>query len=577
MDQAVVPASTPLPLVPADAPTTVVGKLTALPPASKMKLGVAVAALLATVVAMVLWANKGDWKVLYANLPDKEAGAIIAQLTQMNVPYKHSEGGGALLVPAERMYDVKMKLAAAGLPKAQVAGNELLDNAKFGQTDRQERMSMQRALEGELVRTITKLDGVEEARVHLALPNQNGFFREQQKPSASVMLTLHPGRTLDRGQAAAIVHLVSSSVPELNAKSVSVLDQRGQLLSGPGEDAGKSLDEQQLQYVRQIEASYLKRVQDIIEPVVGRDNLRATVVADVDFSQSEATSEQYRPNQGNEPAAVRSQQSMESTLPGQAVPAGVPGAATNQPPVPATAPVNGAAAPLQPAQTGGSGGGAKKENVTNYEVDKTVRVTRNATGNVRRINAALVVNHRTSTDPKGKTSTVPLTPEEMEKLTALVQEAVGYNKERGDSVKVINAPFQIEPPAAGDELPWWKQAWLLDLLRTGAVPLALALVALGLIFGVIKPSVMSALAPPPPPPAPAETELTAIENKGGQLNAVIDDETGLPALEGAEGGLPALEAPQENSKLEAARKLARENPVAVANIMREWVTGEPVA
>ena len=312
MDQAVALAT---PLAVAEQPVGFVAKVGALPAATKMKLGMATAALMATLVAMTMWASQGDWRVLYANLPEKDAGAIVAQLSQMNVPYRFTEGGSALMVPADKLYDLKMKLAAAGLPKAAVTGNELLDGARFGQTDRQERSNMQRALEGELVRTITKLDGVEDARVHLALPNQNGFFREQQKPSASVMLTLHPGRTLDRAQSAAIVHLVSSSVPELNPKAVSVLDQRGTLLSGTQDDNGKTLDEQQLQYVQQIEANYLKRVQDILEPVLGRDNLRATVTAEVDFTQSESTAEQFRPNQGTEPAAVRSQQSSEQTSP----------------------------------------------------------------------------------------------------------------------------------------------------------------------------------------------------------------------------------------------------------------------
>jgi flagellar M-ring protein FliF len=302
-----------------------------MPAANKMKLGAAVAAVLAALVAMAIWAGQGDWKILYANLPDKEAGTIVAQLQQMNVPYKYSEGGGAIMVPADKLYDLKMRLAAAGLPKASVTGNELLDNARFGQTDRQERSTMQRALEGELARTILKLDGVEDVRVHLALPQQNGFFREQQKPSASVMLTLFAGRSLDRGQTAAIVHLVSSSVPDLDAKAVSVVDQHGNLLSGPGENSQQSLDEQQLRYVHQVEASYLKRVQDILEPVVGRDNLRVAVTTDVDFTQSEATSEQFRPNQGDQPAAVRSQQMTESSNPGNTVPTGVPGAATNQP------------------------------------------------------------------------------------------------------------------------------------------------------------------------------------------------------------------------------------------------------
>lgn len=539
----------------------------ALPAATRLKLGVALAALVATVVAMALWANQGDWKVLYANLPDKDAGAIVAQLSQMNIPYRHAEGGQAIMVPADRVHDVRMKLATAGLPKATVAGNELLDNPRLGQTDRQERLMMQRALEGELVRTIGAIDGVESARVHLALPNQNGFFREQQKPSASVVLTMHPGRTLDRAQVAGIVHLVSSSVPELSPKAVSVIDQRGSLLSGPGEDTAKSLDEQQLQYVQQMEASYLKRVQDILEPVVGRDNLRATVTAELDFTQSEATQEQYRPNQGDQPAAVRSAQTTESTGPGSAAPSGVPGAATNQPPVPATAPINGASAPLQPSQTGVVGGGSRRDAVTNYEVDKTVRVTRNAVGTVKRLNAAVVVNHRSTTDPKGKTSTVPLPPEELEKLTSLVQEAIGFSKERGDSVKVINAPFRIDAPVEPDELPLWKQPWLLDLLRAGAVPGALALVALGLIFGVVRPAVKQALAPPPPVPEP----VAAV---GQALDAVVDDAQALP---GPDGALPALEAPRQNDKLEAARKLARENPAAVANIMRDWVNGEAAA
>ncbi|MBT9598380.1 MAG: flagellar M-ring protein FliF [Vitreoscilla sp.] len=556
----------PIPLVPDPAAQGLVGRLAALPAASKMKLGLALAALLATVVAMAMWANQGDWRVLYAGLPDKEAGAIITELGTMNVPYRYTDGGGAIKVPADRLYDVKMKLAAKGMPKASVVGNELLDVNRFGQTDRQERLNMQRALEGELVRTIGKLDGVEDARVHLALPNQNGFFREQQKASASVMLTLHPGRTLDRAQAAGIVHLVSSSVPELSPKAVSVLDQRGALLSGPEDDASKTLNEQQLQYVAQVEKSYLGRVTELLEPVVGRDNLRATVTAEVDFTQIESTSEQFRPNQGAEPAAVRSQSTTEANTPGAATPAGVPGATSNQPPVPATAPINGASAPLQAGgSAGATSGSGRKEATTNYEVDKTVQMKRNAVGTVKRLNAAVVVNHRSNTDAKGKTTTAPLSNEELEKLTSLVQEAVGFNKERGDSVKVINAPFKIEALDKPETTPLWQQPWVLDMVRAGAVPAALALVALGLIFGVVKPALTTHTVA-----ASASTDA-----KGQQLNAVVGD---APALPGADGiSLPALEAPRENVKLNTARQLAKDNPAAVANIMREWVNGEVAA
>jgi flagellar M-ring protein FliF len=421
-------------------------RLAELPARTKMMFGLGIAALLAVVVAMSLWGNQGDYKVLYANLSDKDGGAIIAQLSQMNIPYRHADGGAAILVPASKVHDARLKLASAGLPKGSVVGFELMDGARFGQTQFQERLTFQRGLEGELTRSILALSAVQNARVHLALPNQNGFFREQQKPSASVLLTLHPGRTLDRGQVAGIVHLVSSSVPELAPKTVSVLDQSGALLSGPSDGNNPGLDAQQLQYVNQIEAGYSKRIFDLLEPVIGRDNLRATVTADVDFSQTEATSEEFRPNQGAQATiAIRSQQTTEQSGSTGAQASGIPGATSNQPPVAATAPLTGASQPLQTAQ-GGAGGNAnsRRDAVTNYEVDKTVRVTRNATGMVRRLNAAVVVNHKSSTDAKGKTTSQPLAPEEMEKLTALVQESIGFSQQRGDSVKVINAPCKVE-------------------------------------------------------------------------------------------------------------------------------------
>lgn len=531
-------------------------RLAALPARSKVALGIGLAALAGVVLAMTLWSNQGDYKVLYANLSDKDGGAIIAQLSQMNVPYKHADGGAAILVPAAKVHDVRLKLASAGLPKGSVVGYELMDGARFGQTQFQERLTFQRGLEGELTRSIQSMAAVQSARVHLALPNQNGFFREQQKPSASVMLTLHAGRTLERAQVAGIVHLVSSSVPEMNPKAVSVLDQTGALLSGPGENAsGAGLDAQQLQYVNQIESGYSKRIFELLEPVVGRENLRATVTADVDFSQTEATSEEFKPNQGaNAVTTIRSQQTTEQSGGTAAQPSGIPGAASNQPPVPATAPITGAAQPLQAAQGGGAGSSnSRRDAVTNYEVDKTVRVTRNATGTVKRLNAAVVVNNRSVTDAKGKTTQVPMSAEEMDKLTALVQESIGFSKERGDSVKVINAPFKAEP-VNKNELPWWKQPEVVDMLRAAAVPAALALVALIVFFGLIRPALKALLAKPAVVP-------------GANLNVVSDDEL-VPVTP------RALEPPRMTEQLLGARQLAKENPAAVASIVRGWVSGE---
>jgi flagellar M-ring protein FliF len=528
-------------------------RLTAVPVKAMVMLTLGVAALAAVLAALAMWSKSGDYRVLYANLSDKDGGAILSQLSQMNVPYKHADSGNAILVPADKVHDVRLKLAQAGLPKGSTTGFELLDNARFGQTQFQERMTWQRALEGELVRSISALAAVESARVHLALPQQNGFFREQQKPSASVLVQLHAGRVLERAQIAGIVHLVSASVPELSPKAVSVLDSSGTLLSGAsGDNPGNGMDAQQLQYVQQIEASYVKRVIDIIEPIVGRDNVRATVAAEVDFAQSEATDELFKPNQGKDAAAaVRSQQMSESTNGASTTPSGIPGALSNQPPVAATAPLTGASAALH-AAGGGAGAGAslRRDNVVNYEVDKTVRVTRNASGAVKRLNTAVVVNHRVVTDAKGKTTSTPLSADEVEKLTALVRESIGFNKERGDSVKLINAPFRTEALPKVDAMPMWQQPWLLDIVRAAAVPAALVLVALLVVSGVIRPAFKAAAGP----------------TIGRQLDAVVADSPNQPPATPL-----ALGAPLADKQLTDARELAKQNPAAVAHIVRGWV------
>lgn len=530
--------------------------------------------LLAVIGLSAMWSARPDYRVLFSNLNDKDGGAIVAQLTKMNVPYRFSEGGGAVLVPADQVHDVRLKLAQSGLPKGSTVGFELMDNARFGTTQFQERLNFQRGLEGELVRSITALSAVESARVHLALPNQNGFFRDQQKPSASVLLTLHGGQTLDRAQIAGIVHLVSASVPELSPKAVSVLDQTGAMLSDSGDGGAGGLDSNQVQQIARIEALYTKRILDILEPVVGRDNLRAQVSAELDFSQSESTTEEYKPNQGGVPAAVRSSQVSENGggAGGGALASGVPGAATNQPQAAASAPINGAAQTMQASQsgTGALGAGGRRDAVTNFEIDKTVRVTRASSGGIRRLAVAVVVNHRNSVDKKGQTQSQPLSPEEIDKLVALVQETVGFNKERGDSVKVINAPFKAPVPDKIEALPLWKQPEVLEMVRTLAVPLVLGLLGLALVFGVIRPVLRDLR-------RDKDAEVTRL---AGQLDTVVDDATELPALSGSGGeavqALPApeVELSESDKRLEAVRQMVRTNPASVARILRGWANGK---
>lgn len=542
-------------------------RLSTLDRSQRMRLGVGVALLVAVAIAAIVLGRQPDYRVLFANLSDKDGGAIVAQLSQMNVPYKHADGGGAILIPSDRVHDVRLRLATQGLPKGSVAGFELMESNRFGITQFQERLNFQRGLEGELTRSIQALSSVQGARVHLALPNQNGFFREQQKPSASVLVSLHPGRILDRAQLAGIVHLVASSVPELAPSAVSVLDDTGKLLSqSPDTAAGTGVDAQQLLYVQQIEQQYTRRIMDILEPVVGRNNVKAQVSAEVDFSQTESTSEQHRPNQSPDASAVRSQQVVESNGPqGNPLPTGVPGAASNQPPAASTAPINGAnPAPTAAGgqQQGALGAGSKRESVINYEVDKTVRVTRGGSGAVKRLTAAVVVNYQSAED-KGKTVAKALTPEQLEQMTALVRETIGFNKERGDSVNLMNTPFQVDVTPAND-VPLWKQPEMLELAKSFAWPVGAVLFAALVLLGLVRPALKGQERP------------RAIAVAGGSIDALEAEQPERPALPAPAKKDELLPVTPEQLRLEEARMLAKENPMAVANILKTWVNGEPV-
>ena len=538
-------------------------RLSTLDRAQRMRLGVGVVLLVAAAIAAVVLGRQPDYRVLFSNLSDKDGGAIVAQLSQMNVPYKHADGGGAILIPADKVHDIRLRLASQGLPKGSVSGFELMEANRFGMTQFQERLNFQRGLEGELTRSIQALSSVQSARVHLALPNQNGFFREQQKPSASILISLYPGRVLDRAQLAGIVHLVASSVPELAPSAVSVLDDTGKLLSQTSEPgAGNGVDAQQLQYVQQIEQQYTRRIQEILEPVVGRNNVKAQVTAELDFSQTESTSEQYRPNQTPDATVIRSQQVLESRENSSTNTTVVgPGAVANQPPAPSAAPINGPGqTPTAAGQQGGAEqGSTKRESTTNFEVDKTVRVTRGNNWAVKRVSAAVVVNYQSS-EEKGKMVAKALTPEQIEQMTALVRETIGFNRERGDSVNLMNAQFQTDEPPQND-MPLWKQPETVELARSLAWPVGMSLFAALVLLGLVRPALKALGKPKEFPMA------------GAQLDALEAEMPQRPALPAPKPGDP-VEATPEQLRLEDARALARQNPMAVANIVKNWVNGD---
>jgi len=528
------------------------------------------AALVAAIAVGVMWSRQPDYKVLYTNLSERDGGAAIQSLQQMNVPYKFAEGGGAVMVPAEKVHETRLRLASQGLPKSGTTGMELMDNQKFGISQFAEQVNYQRGLEGELARSIESIGAVQSARVHLAIPKPTLFVRERQKPTASVVLQLYPGRAIDEGQVAAITHLVSSSVPELTPKSISIVDQHGNLLSGTSD---RSMDATQLKYVQQVEQNYVKRVESILTPILGKDNVHAQVTADVDFSSVEHTDESFKPNQDPTKAAIRSQQTSESNQQGASPVGGVPGALSNQPPAAAVAPVTTPQPPRTPGQpnpaqanqpaqntqtaekTGPSS--SRRDATTNYELDRTVRHVQQAPGGVKRLSVAVVVNYRTKADAKGKPVTEALSAKELAQIENLTKEAMGFSAERGDSLNVVNSPFTAEN-AKEPEPPLWKQPQMIDLAKTGVGYLLLALLAMFLWFKVARPVLRKYTAPPLP--APTEADATA--------EAVL-----LPPEEETNPEVLRLAAKYE-SDLALVRDAAQRDPRLVASVIKTWMAND---
>lgn len=538
-----------------DNPTpTLVQTLGAFSPKQNIALMVAVAGIIALLVGMWMWGSTPEYRVLYSNLSDRDGGAIIDSLQQQNIPYKFSEGGGALLVPADKVHEVRLHLASQGLPKGSLVGFELMENQKFGTSQFLEQVNYQRALEGELARSMQTLAAVQSARVHLALPKPSVFVKEQLKPSASIVLTLFPGHTLDPAQVNGIIHLVSSSVADMPAKNVTVLDQSGSMLSPTKEGSDTSLDATQIKYVRQIEQDYIKRIEAIVIPLVGADNVHAQITADIDFSQAEQTAETFGPNQPPNEAAVRSQQTVETRNGGAQNPAGVPGALSNQPPIPATAPIVIPASAVTEA-AGGTGANSHKEATTNYEVDRTIRYTKLPVGSIKRLSVAVIVNNRMVTDKSGKTTSRPLSKDEKDQIEALVREAMGFNLSRGDTLKVENSAFNEEKETAAAEVPLWKQPEMQALGKDVLRYLIIAGIGLYLLFGVIRPAFRN-----------IENARKRAEEEKARLAAeaaAAMDHRVTPDGQAA-----------YDSSLNSVKQMAQNDPKVVAAVVKEWVTKE---
>ena len=532
--------------------------------ARKIGLGIGVAAVAAILWVLYLYSSAPEYRVLFANVSDKDGGAVIAALSQMNVPYRMADGGGAILVPAGIVYETRLKLASQGLPRGGGVGFELLETQKFGVSQFVEQVNYQRAVEGELARTIQSIAVVQSARVHLAIPKPTVFVRENQKPSASVLVTLYPGRTLDAAQVSGMVNLISSSVPELSARNVTVVDQAGNLLSGPaGDSTGRTtLDAAQLKYLHQVEAAIAARIEGILRPIVGPENVRAQVAANLDFSETEQTSESFKPNSNPRDQAIRSQQSNESNSTSPQAAQGVPGALSNQPPGAASAPL---VTPQPGAQQQGNqppppATSSQKEQTVNFEVDKTIRHTKGEVGSIRRLSVAVVVNYRRVGDG-AKAKLEPLAEQEIAQINDLAREAMGFSKDRGDTLNVVNAPFRVtEAEAAAAALPFYKDAGLIALAISIAKWIGfilVAFVALMMTRTAIRDLIRLGAMPQP-----------AAVGAGGP--GMMMPGAGYEAQMPSGGETSAAQASYEGD-LRAVRDMAKQDPAIVAQVVKGWV------
>ncbi|CAM3746000.1 flagellar basal-body MS-ring/collar protein FliF [Castellaniella denitrificans] len=543
-------------------------RLTALPRPVLLGLG---AAILALLVVAALWMREPEYRTLFSNVEARDGGAIVSVLNQRNVPYKFADNGATILVPADQVYALRLQLAEQGLPRGGSVGFELLDEPKFGASQFSEQITYQRALEGELARSIEALQPVKAARVHLAIPRQSLFVREREAPTASVLLTLYPSRTLSESQVSAIAWLVSSSVPKLNAESVSIVDQDGHLMSSPGGEAG--MDSTRRNFINDIEQRTAQRILTLLNPIVGPGNVRAQVSASVDFSQREQTSEVYRPNETPGTAAVRSKQTSDSAQNGMLPPAGVPGALSNEPPANATAPVQTAAAnpPAQgaqaqapgaqqgaAAQAGGptaingapvataarqSQGSVRNDATINYEVDRTVSHIKHELGTLQRLSVAVVVNYR---DKDGEPA--PLESTEMDDINALVKQAMGYSADRGDTLSVVNSAFTDQEPKFK---PWENPEYRGLALQVLKVLLILA-VLFFLWRSVVRPIVQGF----------ANAQVERAKNEA-HLETMREQRR--------QDELRASEMNRYEENLDTARQLAQRDPRAVAMVLRSWM------
>jgi flagellar M-ring protein FliF len=525
-----------------------------------------VAAAVAAAIWLVIWSQGQNYSVLYGQLSDRESGQVMDALNAAGIEFKLSPSG-AVSVPESKVQVARIRLASQGLPQSDSMGIEMIQKeSALGTSTMMESARYQSVLETELARTIVKVQGVQSARVHLALPKPSVFLRDARKATASVMLQLYPGRRLEPGQVAAIVHLVASSVPELGPSDVTLVDQAGSLLNSPDENAESAASTRQFEYARKLEESYQRRIIELLEPMIGAGRVRATVTADLDFTVTEETRENYDPQK----TAVRSEQTSKESRKGGDGAEGIPGALSNQPPGTSGAPqIPGAATPGNPATpAAGAAAGASQtaaassgpssnaeRSTRNFEVDRTLSYVKQPVGNLKRLNVGVVLDDWQKVDADGKVSTAPMSDTDIKRFTQLVKESIGLKEDRGDQLNVLNQAFKSAAPLGPvDGLPIWQQPWVTQLAKQIVGAGLVLLVA----FLVLRPLMKSLTRP------------------AGRASARVDDGDLVGdrvSLSGQAAGAIKL-APSFEQQIAAARTLVGQDPRRAAQVVKDWVAAD---
>lgn len=504
---------------------------------------------------VVLWSQTPNFSLLYGSLSDQDASAVIESLQKANIDYHVDQNSGAVMVASSKVHEARMELAAEGLPKSANSGFAMLnEEQKLGTSQFIEKARYQHALENELAISITKVSAVKAARVHLALPKESVFLRNRKAASASVLLDLYPGHRLEAGQVAAIANLVASSVPSLELTNVSVIDQYGRLMTQNQSSADLAMTASQFQYATQVENSYIKRIENILIPLLGQDGVKAQVTAELDFTSTEQTRESFNPDL----PALRSEQLEEDSKSSSGLARGVPGALSNQPSTNASAPEIVRENNLNNDDSNSAMGSIQRRSTRNYELDKTISHTRLPTGSLLRLSVAVIMDYKKSVNEKGVVERVEHTPEELNQITSLVKETIGFNSIRGDSVNVMNAQFTL-PDAVEPlpELPIWQQAWVWDIAKQ----VLGGIFVLFLVFGILKPAIKNMMN------KEITLHQTALAGPAGVAGQLIADDSSAQTQE-----MKALEeAPEYDKSIHNVKEMVNADPKLAAQVVRNWV------